>query len=121
MGLFFFAIFADTIIKYTYMIKLLHTMLLAAAMMMVLPTPSKANQNVEIINWEPGTVSIVYTNGSLHIVGAADQVVRIYNVVGNKVYETKIDSNDKRIDLSLPSNCYIVKVGNVARKITVRR
>lgn len=53
--------------------------------------------------------------------GAAGLVVSVYNIVGQKVYECKLDSNDKRIELSLPSNCYIVKVGSMARKISVKR
>lgn len=32
----------------------------------------------------------------------------------------KIDGQDKRYTLNLPKGCYIIKVGNVVRKISIR-
>lgn len=82
---------------------------------------AKADPIVEVNVIDFNQVTISYVNGVLHITGASGSVVSVYNIVGQKVYEGKIDGNDKRIELNLPSNCYIVKVGTVARKISVKR
>ena len=82
---------------------------------------AKTDPIIEINAIDYNQVSINYMNGSLHITGASGLTVAVFNIVGQKVYEAKIDSNDKRIELSLPANCYIVKVGTVARKISVKR
>lgn len=84
-------------------------------------TQAKANPIVEVNVVDFNQVTITYSNGVLHVTGACGLTVSVYNIVGQKVYEGKIDSSDKRIELNLPSNCYIVKVGTLARKISVKR
>jgi hypothetical protein len=44
----------------------------------------------------------------------------IYNVAGVRVMSLKIEGADKLIDLNLPKGCYIVKVGKVVRKISIK-
>lgn len=80
-----------------------------------------ADPIIEVNAIDFNQVGISYYNGVLHITGAAGLSVSVYNIVGQKVYEGRIDSSDKRIELNLPANCYIVKVGSVARKISVKR
>lgn len=63
----------------------------------------------------------VSSQGSISIYGGKGQIAYIYNVLGVKVASYEIDNNEKRIDLSLASGCYIVKVGNTARKIFIKR
>lgn len=103
------------------MTKYLLSILFAAALLMGSQASVKADPIVEVNTIDFNQVTINYINGVLHVTGASGSVVTVYNIVGQKVYEGKIDSNDKRIELSLPSNCYIVKVGQVARKISVKR
>ena len=103
------------------MTKHLLTILLAGLMMLGVQTSVQADPIVEVSSIDFGQVTINYNNGVLHITGATGLTVSVYNIVGQKVYEGKIDGNDKRIELSLPSNCYIVKVGTVARKISIKR
>lgn len=103
------------------MTKYLLSIILAASLLMGVEISVQANPIVEVNSIDFNQVGVTYSNGTLHVTGASGLVVSVYNIVGQKVYECKIDSNDKRIELSLPSNCYIVKVGQVARKISVRR
>lgn len=103
------------------MTKHLYSILLAGIMLMGMQASAKADPIIEVNNIDLNQVVINYSNGSLHVMGAAGLTMTVYNIVGQKVYEAKIDSNDKRIELSLPSNCYIVKVGTVARKISIKR
>lgn len=100
--------------------KLLY-ILFASAMLMGSNFKAAADPIIEVNAIDFNQVGISYYNGVLHITGAAGLSVSVYNIVGQKVYEGRIDSNDKRIELNLPANCYIVKVGAVARKISVKR
>lgn len=100
--------------------KLLY-ILFASAMLMGGNFKVAADPIIEVNAIDFNQVGISYYNGVLHITGAAGLSVSVYNIVGQKVYEGRIDSNDKRIELNLPANCYIVKVGSVARKISVKR
>ncbi len=87
-----------------------------------IPLQVSAAANVEIIDNDFQQVSItVSTGGVLHISGANGQVLQVYNVLGVKVASIKVEGNDKRIELPLKSGCYIVKVGDVVRKISVNR
>ncbi len=101
--------------------KTILNILLATAIVMGASTTMHADPIVEVNSIDFNHVGVTYSNGVLHVTGAAGLVVSVYNIVGQKVYECKLDSNDKRIELSLPSNCYIVKVGSMARKISVKR
>lgn len=103
------------------MTKHLLTIIFAASLLMGAENSIKANPIIEVNSIDFSQVTVTYSNGTLHVTGANGLVVSVYNIVGQKVYEVRMDSNDKRIELSLPSNCYIVKVGQVARKISVRR
>jgi len=100
--------------------KLLY-ILFASAMLMGSNFKAAADPIIEVNAIDFNQVGISYYNGVLHITGAAGLSVSVYNIVGQKVYEGRIDSSDKRIELNLPANCYIVKVGSVARKISVKR
>lgn len=100
--------------------KLLY-ILFASAMLMGGNFKVAADPIIEVNAIDFNQVGISYYNGVLHITGAAGLSVSVYNIVGQKVYEGRIDSSDKRIELNLPANCYIVKVGSVARKISVKR
>lgn len=100
--------------------KLLY-ILFASAMLMGGNFKVAADPIIEVNAIDFNQIGISYYNGTLHITGAAGLSVSVYNIVGQKVYEGRIDSSDKRIELNLPANCYIVKVGSVARKISVKR
>lgn len=104
------------------MIKYLLSILLAAVFALSSQQAlAKAVPIIEVNAIDFNQIGISYAHGSLHITGASGLVVSVYNIVGQKVYEGKMDGNDKHIELNLPSNCYIVKVGTIARKINVKR
>lgn len=84
------------------------------------PTISRAESSIEIIDNEFQNVTISVQESVLHISGANGQVVQIYNVAGVMVKSIKVEGNDRRIELNLNKGCYIVKVGKIVRKISIK-
>lgn len=84
------------------------------------PSIAYAYTAIEIIDVESQNVSITISSSSIRVVGANGQMLYIYNVAGVKIMSIKIDSSDRYYDLNLHKGCYIVKVGKVVRKISVK-
>lgn len=98
------------------------TFLFALSLMAVLPQRMSAAANIEIIDNDFQQITVMVTSaGVLHVTGANGLVLQVYNVLGVRVASIKVEGNDKRIDLPLKLGCYIVKVGNVVRKISINR
>lgn len=103
------------------MIKKIYTFLLATTLLgFALPTSVKAHTSLEMIEQDVHTVSISVYGSVLRIEGANDEMLQIYNVTGVCVMSMRIDGQDKRYNLNLPKGCYIIKVGKVVRKISIR-
>lgn len=81
---------------------------------------ANAMPGVEIIENDFSQISIDLKGSVLHVDGAAGENLYIYNVTGVRVLSIKVDGNDKSYNLNLPKGCYIVKVGSVVRKISIR-
>ena len=97
--------------------KTILNILLATAMVMGASTTMHADPIVEVNSIDFNHVGVTYSNGVLHVTGAAGLVVSVYNIVGQKVYECKLDSNDKRIELSLFSSRLVEKRMSVRRRM----
>jgi len=65
-------------------------------------------------------IEISYNNGELSVIGAEGCKLEIVSLTGNKVLIMEIDSPAQKIELNIPKGCYIVKVGKVVRKVSVR-
>ena len=65
-------------------------------------------------------IAVSFEKNALRIQRAEGYTVYIYNITGVKVASYKIDSAEKTITLNLEKGYYIVKVGDVARRILVR-
>jgi hypothetical protein len=79
-----------------------------------------ATPAVEIIEIDVLPINISVNGSSLRVTGAAGMALYVYNVTGVRVMSLKVDGSDKTYNLNLPQGCYIVKVGDVVRKISVR-
>ncbi|QYR10851.1 T9SS type A sorting domain-containing protein [Prevotella sp. Rep29] len=102
------------------MIKKILTICFSAALILCVPMISRAITAVEIIDNDIQTITISVTESTLHVAGANGQMLQIYNVAGICVMNIKVEGADKRYELNLPKGCYIVKVGKVTRKISIR-
>ena len=76
------------------------------------------SMSVPVTTW--AEVSVTYTQGYLYVNDAAGKTLEIVSLTGRKVMEEQINSPAQKIELSIPKGCYIVKVGSVVRKISVR-
>ncbi|ERJ80141.1 T9SS type A sorting domain-containing protein [Prevotella disiens] len=101
--------------------KKIYTLLLAFILLgAALPNMVQAATTIEMQEQEINTISISISGNVLRVEGADNETLYIYNVVGVRVMSIKIDGQDKRYSLSLPKGCYIIKVGKVVRKISIR-
>lgn len=65
-------------------------------------------------------INIVVNHSSLHITGAAGMVLKVVSLTGKPVAEVKIESPAQRVELNIPRGCYILKVGKIVRKVSIR-
>lgn len=103
--------------------KSLLTILMIPSMMFIVPMVSSARTGAEVmIDLDVQEISLTYSGGVMHITGANNLIVTIYNLAGVAVKSFRIEGQDKRFNLSLSDGVYIIKVGtSFTRKILVRR
>ena len=65
-------------------------------------------------------VTITYSDGILSVTGAEGQILEIVSLTGKKIMDVKVESPAQKIELNIPKGCYIVKVGKVVRKVSIR-
>lgn len=96
--------------------------------MMSVPMVVRAVPAVEIIendyDGQKGNITLrVTTDGNgatrLRVANATNQMLLIYDISGAPIKKIKVDGADKTYELNLRKGCYIVKVGNVVRKVSV--
>jgi hypothetical protein len=81
---------------------------------------AEAEQIIEVMDNNVQKVTISITESTLHITGANSEILNVYNLAGVRVLSLKVDGADKHYELNLPKGCYILKVGKVVRKISIR-
>lgn len=64
-------------------------------------------------------ISIKAEGRKIHVSGAEDKTLEVYNIVGVKVTSYHIDAPEKTITLSVPRGIYILRVDKVARKVNI--
>ena len=84
------------------------------------PISLMAQSERDDIETEMSAVTLSVSGSKVHISGAEGETLEVYNLTGVKVATIRIDSNDKTLSLNLQRGCYILKVGKVVRKISIR-
>ncbi len=69
---------------------------------------------------QESTVTMTVSGSNVRVCGAEGETLDIYNLAGVKVKSIRIESADKTFTLSLSKGCYILKIGDVARKMSIR-
>ena len=65
-------------------------------------------------------IIISVSGQTVTITGAQGKTLEVISLTGRCVTSAKIESPVQRIDLNVPKGCYILKIGKVVRKVTVR-
>ena len=65
-------------------------------------------------------INITISGQTVTISGAQGETLEVISLTGRCIMSTKIQDPVQRIDLNVPKGCYILKIGKVARKVTVR-
>ncbi|SFF98432.1 T9SS type A sorting domain-containing protein [Prevotella sp. KH2C16] len=102
------------------MTRYILSILFSVAFLMGLPTEVYASQSIEIVDNDFNTIAITLSGSVLKVSGANGQTLQIYNVAGIRVMSVKVDGDERNYDLNLPKGCYIVKVGKMVRKVSIR-
>ena len=72
----------------------------------------------EQIEEQAPTISV--DANTINVQNASGMTLEVVSLTGRAVATYKIEGPAQRIELNLPKGCYILKVGKVVRKITVR-
>ena len=65
-------------------------------------------------------IAISMNDNTVTVTGASGLTLEVVSLTGRHVANFKIESPAQRIELNLPKGCYILKVGKVVRKVTLR-
>jgi biopolymer transport protein ExbD len=65
-------------------------------------------------------ITIQIDQQTVSITGAQGQTLEVVSLTGKVVKTIAIDSPAQRIELNIPKGCYILKVGKVVRKVSIR-
>ena len=65
-------------------------------------------------------ITIVASGNTVKVTGANGEDIEIFNLTGTKVANIKTDTSGKTYSANLPKGCYLVKIGKVVRKISIR-
>lgn len=57
---------------------------------------------------------------AVSVYGAQGQTLEVVSITGKHVMRVKIESASQRIELNVPKGCYILKIGSVVRKVSIR-
>lgn len=103
------------------MIKnILTIMALVAAMNFCPSLQETASARIELNEIEVQPIKIEQKGNAVVISNAVGKTVHIYNLIGVEVMSVRIDTQEKRIDMShLSKGIYPVKVANVSKKLNI--
>ena len=93
-----------------------------ATLILMAPQAVKANDAVmpALEQTIDEDIAISISGQTVTISGAQGQTLEVISLTGRRVMSAKIESPSQRIDLNVPKGCYILKIGKVVRKVTVR-
>ena len=84
------------------------------------PVSTYAQAESDAVENSLSGITLTVNGTKVHVTGANGENMEIFNLTGVKVSSISIDSADKSLTLTLPKGCYILKVGKVVRKISMR-
>ena len=65
-------------------------------------------------------VTIIVEGNAVLVKGAEGQTLEVISLTGRKLAEYRIESPAQRVELNLSRGCYVLKIGKVVRKVSIR-
>ncbi|MDE6647998.1 MAG: T9SS type A sorting domain-containing protein [Prevotella sp.] len=65
-------------------------------------------------------ITIAVSGQTVTVSGAQGETLEVISLTGRRVLTVKIESPAQRIELNIPKGCYLLKVGKVVRKVSLR-
>ncbi len=65
-------------------------------------------------------INITVNQSSVQVTGASGLTLEVVSLTGKRIMTVKIESPAQRVELNVPKGCYILKVGKVVRKVSIR-
>lgn len=106
-------------IALTKMKKTLKIMALCA-LVMGSPVTMMAEELLDGPEVETTAIAMTVNGKYVRISNAEGEVLEIFNIAGMRIETVRIDSAEKSVQLKLSRGCYILKVGNLVRKISIQ-
>lgn len=89
-------------------------------MLVFAPTFAMEMTDNEGIETSISTVNITVSGNTVRISGTNGEDIEIFNLTGTKVTTIKTDTTGKTFTVNLAKGCYLLKIGKVVRKISIR-
>ncbi len=100
--------------------KRLH-ILAISALLLSAPAAAWAQGDGDDVEGEMHAITLSIDGAKVHVDGAEGKVLEVYNLTGIKVATIRIDNDSKQVNLdNLSRGYYILKVGDVVRKVSIR-
>jgi hypothetical protein len=65
-------------------------------------------------------ITITISGNTVTVNGGQGKTLEVVSLTGRCVMSEKIESPAQKIELNVPKGCYILKIGKVVRKVSVR-
>jgi len=65
-------------------------------------------------------ITLAIDGNAVVVNGAQGEVLVVVSLTGRQVAQYRIDSPSQRVELNLAKGCYVLKVGKVVRKVSIR-
>ena len=65
-------------------------------------------------------VTLTIDGNTVIISGAQGMMLEVVSLTGRQVAQYRIDNPVQRVELNLAKGCYVLKVGKVVRKVSIR-
>lgn len=78
-----------------------------------------ANDNAVSVSQAGEEIRLSVSGQNVRVQNAQGETLEVFSITGTKVASFRIDAADKSVTLNLTRGCYIIKVKNVVRKVSV--
>lgn len=99
----------------------LHRKIAAVCLVLLAAAPAAVGaEQKDIVQVDERSINIIVDSSAISVIGAQGHTLEVVSLTGLPVKKIKIESQSQTIQLDVPKGCYILKVEDVVRKVTVK-